>query len=311
MRATASLHHGSVATGGIARRTNPFVPPSPVRIPIQGKHKDCEFFYVRRVFCVGQNYAKHAREMGATSAVEPFFFTKPADAVVHQPGALKQRIRYPPRTTDLQHEVELVVGIGQGALENHGLHGGHHNESGVQGLRIPADHAIKCVATVGVGLDMTRRCLQKIAKASGRPWDMAKGFDDSAPISEMMLLEDYVKARNEGVDQQHHKHASELLSHGNISLEVNDTVKQSGNLSEMTLKIPELISLLSSYVELQPGDLIFTGTPEGVNSVNPGDTLVGRIDGLPELVVQVRDLANFAHEEVNGGKKPNQGKSHL
>ena len=209
-------------------------------------------FPVRRVFCVGRNYAAHAREMGSDPSREPpFFFTKPADAVVPASGA----VPYPPMTQDLHHEVELVVALGAG------------------GADVPVEDALALVWGYGVGLDLTRRDLQAAAKDAGRPWDMAKGFDASAPCSPL-------------------RPASETghPSQGRIWLEVNGQVKQQGDLNEMIWPVADVISYLSRFVKLEAGDLIYSGTPSGVGALQPGDRVRGGVDGVGtfELEIGVR-----------------------
>jgi fumarylpyruvate hydrolase len=205
-------------------------------------------FPVRRIFCVGRNYAAHAREMGHDPDREPpFFFTKPADAIVT--GA---EMPYPVATSDLHHEVELVVAIGTG------------------GRDIAEADAKRHIWGYAIGIDMTRRDLQAEAKKLGRPWDMAKGFDQSAPIGEIVP-------------------AGELgaFESGHVLLNVNGVERQEGDLGDMIWNVPEVIAALSRLVELQAGDLIFTGTPEGVAEVKRGDELEGMISGLPPLRVRV------------------------
>ena len=208
-----------------------------------------ERFPVHRIYCVGRNYAKHAREMGMDPDREPpFFFSKPADALV----ANGTPVPYPPRTSNLHHELELVVAIGTG------------------GRDIPLDRALAHVYGYAVGLDLTRRDLQFAAREQGRPWDVAKGFDHSAPMS----------AIRPAADMGH-------LEQGAIWLEVNGETRQRANLSEMIWSVPEIVAELSTYYELRPGDLIFTGTPEGVGPVRRGDSLVGGIDGLETLRITI------------------------
>jgi fumarylpyruvate hydrolase len=202
-------------------------------------------FPVHRIYCVGRNYAKHALEMGMDPEREPpFFFAKPADALV----ANGTPVPYPPRTSNLHHEIELVVAIGRG------------------GRDIPLANALAHVYGYAVGNDLTRRDLQFAAREQGRPWDVAKGFDCSAPVS----------AIRPAADMGH-------LDGGEIWLEVNGEARQRANLSEMIWSVPEIVAELSTYFELRPGDLIFTGTPEGVGPVQRGDSLVGGIDGLETL----------------------------
>ncbi|MET0137104.1 MAG: fumarylacetoacetate hydrolase family protein [Sphingobium sp.] len=199
-------------------------------------------FPVRRIFCVGQNYADHAREMGSDpDRAPPFFFAKPADAVVANGTALP----FPPLTTDLHHEVELVIALGSG------------------GADIASEQAAATIWGWTVGLDLTRRDLQAEAKKAGRPWDMAKGFDHSAPTG----------ALRPGVPP----------TSGAISLSIDGEIRQSGDLSQMIWSVPEIIANLSAYVTLAAGDLIFTGTPAGVGPIRRGETVVASIDGLEPL----------------------------
>ena len=222
------------------------IPPSaPVTLPIDGTDA---VFPVLRVFCVGRNYADHAAEMGHDPDREPpFFFTKPATAVVPNGG----RLPFPTATDDLHHEVELVVALASG------------------GERILAERALAHVFGYAVGLDMTRRDLQATAKEMGRPWDMAKGFDRSAPISTLRR-----------VDEIGHPDA------GPMALRVNGQVRQEGDLAQQIWKVPETIAYLSTLVELRPGDLVMTGTPAGVGPVVPGDILEGEIAGIGTIRVE-------------------------
>lgn len=208
-----------------------------------------ERFPIRRVFCVGRNYGAHAREMGSDPNREPpFFFTKPADAVVPASGA----VPYPPATRDLHHEVELVVALGAGGADID-----------------PAD-AMSLVWGYGVGLDLTRRDLQAVAKDAGRPWDMAKGFDASAPCSPLIPASTLGHPRD-----------------ARIWLEVNGDLRQQGKLNEMIWPIADVISLLSRLVTLAPGDLIYTGTPAGVAALKPGDQVRGGVDGVTEFALSI------------------------
>lgn len=215
-----------------------FTPPLVSAVPMAGGG----LFPVRRIFCVGRNYAEHVREMGGDpTREEPFFFTKPSDAVVTDGGAMP----YPPATTDLHHEMELVIAIGVG------------------GIDIDEGHALDHVVGYAAGLDMTRRDLQAAAKKAGRPWDMAKGFDHSAPVGVIS--------------------PAATIGHpsaGLIELRVNGKVRQSSDLAKMIWNIPETIAYLSRQVRLSAGDLIMTGTPEGVAAVVRGDVLEGQIAGV-------------------------------
>ena len=204
-------------------------------------------FPIRRVFCVGRNYAAHAREMGHNPDREPpFFFTKPADAVIPASGM----VPYPSATSDLHHEIELVVALGSG------------------GTNVDPASALDLVWGYGVGVDLTRRDMQAVAKDMGRPWDMAKGFDASAPCTPLI--------------------PASTLGHPvgkKIWLDINGTRKQEGNLDELIWSIPEVIAALSRLVTLAPGDLIYTGTPSGVGPVNPGDVVTGGVDDVAAFTV--------------------------
>ena len=213
-------------------------PPLVAAIPVAGGG----LFPVRRVFCVGRNYAEHAREMGADPVREPpFFFMKPADALL----AGGADMPYPPATKELHHEMELVAAIGTG------------------GGTIAEGAALQHVWGYAAGLDMTRRDLQGVAKKEGKPWDMGKGFDFSAPIGTL------VAAARIGHP-----------SHGRITLTVNGALRQEADLGQMIWSVPEMIARLSALVRLAPGDLIFTGTPAGVAAVQRGDRLEGDIEGV-------------------------------
>ena len=225
---------------------NYLFPPAAQRaLSIEGS---AALFPVRRVYCVGQNYAEHAVEMGGDGRQPPFFFAKPSDALVPGGGD----VAYPPMTVNLQHEVELVVALGKG------------------GRDISADCALDCVYGYTVGFDLTRRDLQLRAKAKGQPWEMAKGFDQGAPIGRIVAAS-----------------ASGHPASGTIWLKVNGELKQSGDLAQMSWKVAEIIANLSTYVALEAGDLIFTGTPAGVSTVGRGDVLEGGIDGVGELSVRL------------------------
>ena len=204
-------------------------------------------FPVGRIYCVGRNYAEHAREMGHDPDREPpFFFMKPADAIVMS-GAT---IPYPAITKDLHHEIEMIVAISKG------------------GKDIPVEKALDHVFGYGVGLDMTRRDVQGEAKKMGRPWEMGKAFDDSAPCTPLKTVAMVGHPAN-----------------GVITLKVNGVVKQKGDLSEMIWNVPETIAYLSKMITLRPGDLIMSGTPSGVGPVQRGDTLEGHVDGVGDLTV--------------------------
>lgn len=219
--------------------------PSPVLLPVRG---GAGAFPVRRLYCVGRNYAAHAVEMGGDPDREPpFFFLKCADTLVTD-GVFP----YPPASADVHHEVELVVALGAG------------------GADIPPDRALACVWGYAVGLDMTRRDLQAAAKAAGRPWEVGKSFDHSAPCGPL------VPAAGIGHPTR-----------GAITLDVNGIRKQTGDLGQMIWKLPEMIAYLSRLFTLRPGDLVFTGTPAGVGAVARGDVMAGRIEGVGEIEVRV------------------------
>lgn len=211
-----------------------------------------DLFPVHRVFCVGRNYAAHAREMGKDPDREPpFFFMKPACAVVAA-NTNPIEIPYPPMTANFHHEIELVVTIDKG------------------GKDIPEAKALEHVHGYAVGLDMTRRDLQLEARDKGRPWEFGKSFAQSAPIGPIST-------------------AAEIghLSSATISLTVNDQARQSSDIDKLIWSVAESIAYLSRYETLMPGDVIMTGTPEGVNAVVPGDVMLGHIDGLADIVVRV------------------------
>lgn len=213
---------------------------------------DGQQFPVHRVYCVGRNYAEHAIEMGATGREAPFFFLKPADALVQVPDGATGLIPYPTLTANLHHEVELVVALGQG------------------GRNIPVDQALNHVWGYAIGLDMTRRDLQNDMKKQGRPWEIGKAYEQSAPIGPL------------------HPAASwGPVSEQAISLDVNGQRRQTGKLSDLIWSVAETIAILSQAWTLQPGDLIYTGTPAGVGPVLTGDVMSARIDGMGELCVAV------------------------
>ena len=216
-------------------------PPAVSSVPIQASS---QVFPVRRIFCVGRNYAEHAIEMGSDPTREPpFYFTKPADALVINGADMP----YPSVTKSLHHEMELVVAIGTG------------------GKNIAIADALNHVWGYCAGLDMTRRDIQNEAKKTGRPWDMGKGFDLSAPMGALIPAD--------GFDP----------SKGRIELKVNGRIVQVSDLSKLIWSVPEVIANLSELVELAPGDLIMTGTPEGVAAVVRGDTLEGFVEGVGEV----------------------------
>ncbi|MFT5642633.1 MAG: fumarylpyruvate hydrolase [Janthinobacterium sp.] len=206
-------------------------------------------FPIRRVFCVGRNYAAHAREMGQNPDREaPFFFMKPADAVVDAKGT----VAYPPATHDLHHEVEMVIALKAG------------------GVNVSPENALALVWGYGLGVDLTRRDMQAVAKEMRRPWDFAKGFDASAPCSALHPVGEV----GHPVDVP-------------ISLEVNGVVKQKGTLQEMIWPVADVISHISHFVTLAPGDLIFSGTPAGVGPLQPGDRVRGILAGIAAFDFEV------------------------
>jgi fumarylpyruvate hydrolase len=223
-------------------------PPAPVAVPLA----DGRSFPVHRIYCVGRNYVEHAKEMGHSGREPPFFFLKPADAVLPVAEGQTGRMAYPGLTSNLHHEIELVVAIGRG------------------GRDIPVAEAAQHVWGYAIGLDMTRRDLQNEMKKQGRPWCIGKAFEQSAPIGPLHPI-----AR------------TGRLTKGAITLHVNGQLRQQGDLSELIWSVDEIIAHLSSQALLQPGDLIYTGTPAGVGAVGPGDLMEGRIDGLGTLRVAV------------------------
>jgi fumarylpyruvate hydrolase len=220
-----------------------FPPREPTSVEIKGTN---DRFPVHRIYCVGRNYAAHAREMGKDPDREPpFFFTKPADAIVPNHAT----VPYPTRTANLHHEIELVVAIGKA------------------GRNVPAASALDYVYGYAVGNDFTRRDLQFEARDKGRPWDTSKGFDCSAAITAITPVS-----------------ACGHLSKGRIWLSVNQTLRQSGDLDELIWKVPEVIAELSTLFALVPGDLIYTGTPAGVGALQVGDRVEGGVEGLDVLL---------------------------
>ena len=226
-----------------------FEPTPVVSVPVVGK---AERFPVHRIYCVGRNYEEHAKEMGFTGREPPFFFLKPADTLVVVNAGDTGSMPYPSLTKNLHHEIELVVAIGTG------------------GKNIKAADALRHIYGYAVGLDMTRRDLQNDMKKQGRPWCIGKGFDHSAPIGPI------TPAAQAGD-----------VANADIHVQVNGQDRQRSNVSQLIWNIAETIEHLSAAWELQPGDLIYTGTPEGVAAVVSGDTMVGSVTGLGELKVHV------------------------
>ncbi len=228
-----------------------YVIPAPIQpsVPVTGS---VDTFPVHRIYCVGRNYVDHAKEMGHTGREAPFFFMKPSDAILPVPAGTTGALPYPAHTQDFQHEMELVVAIGKG------------------GSDIGVDEALGHVWGYAAGLDMTRRDLQGEAKKLGRPWDTGKAFEQSAPIGPI------TPAAQAGD-----------MGQAAITLHVNGAVRQSSTIDMLIWNVAETIADLSTYFTLQPGDLIYTGTPAGVAAVQRGDELVGAITGLDTLRVKV------------------------
>lgn len=227
-----------------------FEPSMPVAVPVAGDDRQ---FAVRRVYCVGRNYAAHAREMGSDPDREPpFFFCKPGDAVVPVREGETLSLKYPPQTSDFHYEIELVAAIGKG------------------GFNISRDEALEHVFGYAVGLDMTRRDLQSEMKKGGRPWEVGKAFDQSAPIGPL-----------HPVDKVGHPEDAAIW------LQVNGTDKQRSSTKELIWSVAETVAYLSQFFRLEPGDLIYTGTPEGVGPVVAGDLMQGGVDGLGTIQVRV------------------------
>ena len=218
-------------------------PPPPVGVPVEGS---ADLFPVRRVLCVGRNYAAHRREMGGDDRDPPFFFAKPADAVVPPGGS----VPFPSATDNLHHEIELVVALKSG------------------GADIPVERALETVFGYAVGVDLTRRDLQALAKDKGQPWEAAKGFDASGPVS---AIRPWTGAPPQGV----------------IRLSVNGAVRQEAVVADMIWNVAEIISEASRLWTLQAGDLIFTGTPEGVGPLQRGDRVEGEVEGVGALAFRL------------------------
>jgi len=224
---------------------NLFDLPQP-SVPVSGTDQQ---FPVRRIYCIGRNYEKHVAEMGYdVKRSKPFYFAKPADAIVLS-GAT---VDYPPLTEDLHHEIELVVAIGK------------------RGSNVSVDEALDYVFGYAVGIDLTRRDLQRAAKEKARPWETAKGFDQSAPISAIHRAEDIGHP-----------------SSGRIWLAVNGQIRQDAGLNELIWNVSESIAELSTLFELAAGDLLYTGTPAGVGPLNPGDEVTGGIEGIDEIRIKI------------------------
>ncbi|PIB90218.1 fumarylacetoacetate hydrolase family protein [Caulobacter sp. FWC2] len=219
--------------------TYAFAPHAIPTVPVEGQDS---VFPVRRILCVGRNYAAHAREMGADTRDPPFFFSKPADAV----APLKGQIAYPPATSDLHHEIELVVALKSG------------------GANLSVEQAMETVFGYAVGVDLTRRDLQGAAKAKGQPWEAGKAFDESAPITAIRVMDT-------------------PPPEAAVTLSVNGQERQRGEVGDMIWNVGEVIAKASELWTLAAGDLIFTGTPEGVGAIARGDTVVGEVEGVGRL----------------------------
>ena len=210
-------------------------------------------FPIRRILCIGANYIAHVIEMGRDPSRDPpFFFAKPADAIVLADKKLNTSIPFPPQTNNFHYEIEMTVGIGKTATN------------------ISSDQASDVIWGYGVGIDLTRRDLQKEAKEKGRPWELGKGFDNSAVVSSLSPVS--------------------LVGHpkdSRIWLSINNEIKQDSTIDKLIWSVPEMISILSKTMTLKAGDIIYTGTPEGVGPINRGDTVAGGVDGLGEVKISI------------------------
>ncbi len=218
-------------------------------VPVAGNDKT---FPVRRIYCVGRNYVEHAQEMGFTGREPPFFFAKPADAIVNVPPGGTATIPYPPGSSNVHHEIELVVAIGK------------------RGANIAEEDAAQYIFGYAVGIDMTRRDLQMELRKAGRPWELGKAYDQSAPIGTIVPA-----VQASGIEK------------ARIWIAVNGEKRQDSTIDKLIWNVPETIAYLSRYFELHPGDLIYTGTPAGVGAVVAGDEMHGGVDGLGEIRVKV------------------------
>ena len=231
-----------------------FAPAAVPVIPVRGL---TAHYAVSRIFCVGRNYAAHALEMGSDPTREPpFYFTKPAHAILHAEGASDAVMAYPPGTSNLHFEMELVVALGREVWQ------------------ATPEEASVAVWGIACGLDMTRRDLQNEAKKIGRPWDLGKAFEQSAVIGDLLPVTDAAQ-----------------FARGRIELAVNGAVRQGADLADMIWSVPEIVANLSRYYHLGPGDLIYTGTPEGVGAVVTGDVIDGRIDGIGTIRLTIGPAA--------------------
>lgn len=226
-----------------------FQPESASALSVAGSDT---LFPVRRVYCVGRNYAEHAQEMGESGREAPFFFTKPANSIVSIPENREGLVSYPARTEDLHHEVELVVALSSG------------------GVNLSLEQATEAIWGYAVGVDLTRRDLQAQAKEKGRPWDVAKGFDQAAPIGSL-----------------YPRGATGSLDKGQVFLDVNGVRRQQGDLADMIWSAAECIVELSTYFELKAGDLLMTGTPAGVGALQKGDHVLASIERVGQLSFRI------------------------
>lgn len=262
-------------------------------LPMVSKSAKKVNFPVRRIYCVGQNYDSHAREMGgSTCRHNPFFFCHPTDSLVtdgsnYSSADAAISIHYPPLTESYHHEVELVIAVGQpGEGASAAVWADAKDADGPRYANVAVEHAHEIILGYAVGLDMTRRDLQSQAKANGKPWDLAKGADEGAVVSPLVLASD-LKAAHPELFLDFDKNPSKTVLCGEIFLDVNKNERQKGNLSCMVSPVSELIAHLSKAVALRPGDLIFTGTPSGVGAVRPGDVMTAGIRGIGTLTVTV------------------------
>lgn len=230
-----------------------FAAPGQAVVPVAGT---TDLFPVHRIYCVGRNYAEHAREMGHSEREPPFFFAKPPDAAFVIPANTIGKLAYPSHTHDLQHEVELVIALGR------------------HGSAVPAQQADALIWGYAVGIDLTRRDLQAELKKQGRPWEIAKSFDQSAPISPIRTVRDVG-----------------AIDGARIWLEVNGQRRQESDVSQMIWSVGEIIEHLSCYFALMPGDLIFSGTPAGVGAIQPSDVLCACVECVGQLTLQITEAA--------------------
>ena len=225
-----------------------FAAPGQAVVPVVGT---TDLFPVHRIYCVGRNYAEHAREMGHSERELPFFFAKPPDAAFAVPANTVGMLAYPPQTRELQHEVELVIALGR------------------HGAAVSAQQAVELVWGYAVGIDLTRRDLQVALKKQGRPWEIAKSFDRSAPLSPIRAVRDVG-----------------AIDAARIWLDINGQRRQDSDVSHMIWGVGEIIEHLSRYFALAPGDLIFSGTPAGVGAIQPSDVLCAAVDGVGQITLQ-------------------------